>query len=473
MNTQTTSLRKMCCILFLISGLSSLHAQQYASQGGHVLDANMRVGSMGINSKRSYDLVMPRVNLLMTGNVGGGKSFQGVVPYSSVTEFSGTSALNTLSNFRRDSTSYQDLSVNLQRPFRPYYEASRQVTYTDNTRNVQSFLSNSNTSRALSQPRQNFRDYRAVRPLNSQFTPLGSSSRRLSGFSGGALDFNPPEMQSYSQTNPGLMTSQPDMLTSPSVGLQRENFLTSPAEGNTDQDMNKNNLKGQPELENKKTSLELPQAYYTQFNQRLREIENLQRQSQQAIANESFENLLEKRKEDERSSRSTKDISIPSVEVVSRDELYQKQFNYYMTLGEQLLQQGRFYDAVDTFDNASLYSTSQAVILMAKSHALFCAGEFMSSAFFLNNAIEQSPKMVTERVDLRKILNDNDKFNKRIEDIKKWHAKSNDPKLLFLLGYIQMQIGEDEEARKSLHSCQSELSDLAAVNILLSELGDN
>ena len=74
-----------------------------------MLDANPRVGSFGYNAPAPIDVVMPRANLYITGNVRGGKSFQGLVPYTSVDEFSGSLGSSTLSDFYRDSTGSGDL----------------------------------------------------------------------------------------------------------------------------------------------------------------------------------------------------------------------------------------------------------------------------------------------------------------------------------------------------------------------------
>ena len=122
----------LAAFVFLGAGADYLPAQYSTSQGGHLLDANPRIGSGGLNSPTNPN---PRLlgpgfnNLLITGNVTGGRSFQGDIGYRSPYEFQGGLGSTELSNFRRDSVGQADLSVDLNRP-RPYLSPSRGVTRT-------------------------------------------------------------------------------------------------------------------------------------------------------------------------------------------------------------------------------------------------------------------------------------------------------------------------------------------------------
>ncbi len=71
--------------------------------------------------------VIPSGNMYITGNVTGGASFQGSVPYSSGYEFQGSSGINTLSNFRRDSSSLSSAYSNSY-SVRGYVDRSRGVS---------------------------------------------------------------------------------------------------------------------------------------------------------------------------------------------------------------------------------------------------------------------------------------------------------------------------------------------------------
>ncbi len=118
----------VCLILLLI--LPNLcHAQWLVTQQGHLLDANPRIGSMGINPNANLDALIPRVNLMITGNITGGGRFQGDIPYRSVGEFNADLGSGLLSNFRRDSVGVANLSRGIALP-QPYLDQSRSLTGT-------------------------------------------------------------------------------------------------------------------------------------------------------------------------------------------------------------------------------------------------------------------------------------------------------------------------------------------------------
>ncbi len=113
------------CIAAMAVVSASLFAQMYQIQGGNVLDASNRVGSGGLNpAVRPYDFGAG--NRLMSGNVTGGRSFQGYSPIRDTSSLGlgnpawsssgglGTGRFNPflpsdrLSNFQRDSYSIGD-----------------------------------------------------------------------------------------------------------------------------------------------------------------------------------------------------------------------------------------------------------------------------------------------------------------------------------------------------------------------------
>ena len=70
-------------------------------------------------------------NLVITGNVRGGKSFQAPVQYNSTTEFESNLGTSTLNSFLRDTTGSPDLGRYPQRyRTRPYYSETQTVTTT-------------------------------------------------------------------------------------------------------------------------------------------------------------------------------------------------------------------------------------------------------------------------------------------------------------------------------------------------------
>ena len=82
---------------------SELHAQD-ALGSGNALDNNLRVGSGGINAPTPTPNFRDR-NLIVTGDVIGGRGFRGSVGYTAEADFRGSLGSNDLFNFRAGSVS--------------------------------------------------------------------------------------------------------------------------------------------------------------------------------------------------------------------------------------------------------------------------------------------------------------------------------------------------------------------------------
>ncbi|MGE3107974.1 MAG: hypothetical protein AB7G11_09245 [Phycisphaerales bacterium] len=80
---------------------------QNALGDGRLLDRNPRVGSNGRNPSQANSIanITRFNNAVVTGNVGGGKSFQGYVGYLASNDFRASLGSNDLFQFRRDSSS--------------------------------------------------------------------------------------------------------------------------------------------------------------------------------------------------------------------------------------------------------------------------------------------------------------------------------------------------------------------------------
>ncbi len=80
-------------------------AQQPALGGGRALDANLQVGSGGINPvKRDVRDAIALQNAIVTGTASGARSFRGVIPYLATDDFRASLGSNDLFAFRRDSS---------------------------------------------------------------------------------------------------------------------------------------------------------------------------------------------------------------------------------------------------------------------------------------------------------------------------------------------------------------------------------
>jgi tetratricopeptide (TPR) repeat protein len=158
-------------------------------------------------------------------------------------------------------------------------------------------------------------------------------------------------------------------------------------------------------------------------------------------------------------------------------------FNQHIRAAEVYLKHGKYYRAVDAYSLASIYKAESAFVYMGKSHALFAAGEYMSSALFLSRALEvysaskgelevdkEKPK-AGEPDDIAVLtsgfaLIDKDKLESRVVDVEEWQQRSDSPELQFLLSYIYYQMGWPERAKEAINAVYEKMPESRAVTTL-------
>jgi len=144
----------------------------------------------------------------------------------------------------------------------------------------------------------------------------------------------------------------------------------------------------------------------------------------------------------------------------------QDKFNRYMLAGERYLKEGRYYLAADAYTLASVYKPENPLAYAGKSHALFAAGEYMSSALYLSRALTIFPEYARFKIDLISMVGDKDKLESRIADVKEWLTRSDSAELHFLLAYVYYQMDRPEEAKKSIDAAYAQMPDAPAVRAL-------
>ncbi|MHC4359807.1 MAG: tetratricopeptide repeat protein, partial [Planctomycetota bacterium] len=125
-----------------------------------------------------------------------------------------------------------------------------------------------------------------------------------------------------------------------------------------------------------------------------------------------------------------------------------------------------YYRAADSYTMASIYKPDDPLAYAGKSHALFAAGEYMSSALFLSRALEIFPEYAYFKVDLEGMVGDRDNLESRIADIEEWLKIKGMGELHFLLGYVYYQIGRLERAKESIEAAYEMMPDSTAVEVL-------
>ncbi|KKL05102.1 hypothetical protein LCGC14_2609390, partial [marine sediment metagenome] len=138
-------------------------------------------------------------------------------------------------------------------------------------------------------------------------------------------------------------------------------------------------------------------------------------------------------------------------------------FNQHLRTAERYLKQGRYYRAADAYTLASIYKPEDPLAYAGKSHALFAAGEYMSSALFLSRAFEIFPEYAQFKIDLEAMIGDRDKLETRIVDVEQWLGRSDSAELQFLLGYIYYQMGRLQAGRGAIDGALEKMPEAPAV----------
>jgi tetratricopeptide (TPR) repeat protein len=138
-------------------------------------------------------------------------------------------------------------------------------------------------------------------------------------------------------------------------------------------------------------------------------------------------------------------------------------FNRYIKAGEDYVKKGRFYRAADSYTIAIVYKPKDPLGYAGKSLALFAAGEYLSSSLFLARALEIFPDYAKVKIDLVAMFGDKDLIEKRLIEAREWTERSKSGELAFLLSYIYCQMHRMEFARQSIEFAAQQMPDSKAV----------
>ena len=412
-------------------------------------------------------------NLIVTGNVRGGKHFRGVVPYSATPDFDATLGSSTLSSFLRRSASV-DYRAGAG-TYQPYYLPSKTVSAI--RRGSVSGLEwttirrSKGTGDFVTGPPQKIseRSYEPVRPLSmspyeierlisedyskqdskelSEAIRKGRDEIFTRDLSKGLEDETKQRIVDKSQRPPvpegiELKIAEPETAINPETFY----FAEETAEQKTPdifeqmrQDAQQQFEEEAIELEQRKTKAEPPEI-------KRREPEDIYKFSTKEI--------------DPATAKALRGVHKTFATRAS------DKFNSYMRTAEDLMKRGRFYRAADAYTLASLYKPDDPLPYAGKSHSLLASGEYMSSAYYLAKAINMFGEYVNFKVDLLAMIGDRDKLESRIADIVTWQKKSGSGELQFLLGYVYYQTGKLKEAKETIDDAAKKIPDSFAVTAL-------
>ena len=475
-------------------------------------------GSGRTRLTRSPNPMDTSTNLIVTGNVTAGKSFQGVVPYQASTSFSGPMGSSALDSFIRDSAGSESFGRPAGQSV-PYYSATRSITTT---------LPGSRGGVFMPQGETFGSNYPAGRlPDQVILTqPAGGvASTQYKHFVSSPY-YHPPVLP---PNRPMSMTTEEmeKMISSDAERYSRNINLPPTGVGDEQQQEQIGQLKNDLGQAGKKVS-ELKQSLAKELSapkglskEGLQPFEKVQAQApkqkttkkEQADVFEQMKQQLEDFKksfESEQAGKTTKQPAKPSVDTnepgrreeketkppeegASKEEIAvdkispvdlsvkakgilgehnsfasfaKDKFNQHVKTAENYMKQGQYYRAADAYTLASYYKPEDPLAYAGKSYALFAAGEYMSSSLFLSRALEIFPEYALFKINLETMIGDRDRLESRIVEVEQRLEKSNAPELQFLLAYVYYQLGRTEAAKKAIGEAYLMMPQWPAAKIL-------
>ncbi len=487
-------------------------------------------------------------NLLITGNVRGGRYFRGTVPYGSRTSFGAPLGSTSLDSFLRDSASLEDAGRYRSGYFaQPYYSRTGTVATMAPGRSgivtpasprvsgqVRDFYgSEGQPNRRVSVPSElrferlpgteglTAREIERLLESDLRAGPVGEGLRADRYME--EIELLRRELRGSRVEQTGReegLTSKDDLLKAgrqaeigemgkepPRVARSEEDLreIIRAAEKRAQQRAEKSDVLEQIKIRLESLqdgALEMPSAQETQASA---EAEQEVEQAQWAKQEESYLDVLgvrdtgssleEKNYEwtgwrattpaeddDEEDATAGQASALDEINSLSAEEIRaeakrimgpyrdlasfsESKFNQHVAAAETYLKQGVYYRASDSYSLALIYKAGDVQAHAGKGHALFAAGEYMSSALFLSRALEASPEYARSAVDLAGLLGI-DNIESRIADVREWLSRSKAPELEFLLGYVYYRIGRLEAAEAALASASAKMPQSAAVTAL-------
>ena len=410
---------------------------------------------------RSPNPIDTSANLVMTGNIVGGRYFRGIVPYRETSEFWGE--LGT---------------------FRPYYSLSATRPGRSGLFSPLTINSEGHAVGEMALPSTPYyydSDTSYYSGLREPYFPIGREmeTRR-------PLSMTPQEMERLISGELGRYPQEGEV-SAEQYQAQIERLLSRLSDETTDRDV--------------------PQPFETQIPvEKTSEDEQLDVYEQMKQQIDEFQELLEQLADAEQAEEAADGQEVPSEEstselpAISREmetpQSFQKQaspfdelsdvevataakailgkhktfasfskdkFNQYLRAAEAYLKQGKYYRAADTYTLASIYKPNDPLAYAGKSHALFAAGEYMSSALFLSRALVIFPEYARFKIDLVAMIGDRDKLENRIVDIQQCQQVSDSAELQFLLAYIYYQMDRLEPAKEAIDQAAEKMPNAPAV----------
>ena len=402
-------------------------------------------------------------NDVVSGNVGGMKYFHGVIPYGSSYysgAYAGDSGSRAVNNFLRRSA---DPLVNDRNPGRPrsYYDPGRTVSSYQRPDGTSGLSMPILTGQGRNNPYVTLPPVAPLRGVQYQRRPLSDNDMDLE--------------QLFAKRE--QLQQKADDLTDQEK-TKRMNFFDLSLV--PEEKEKQNNEKTEEETE---SAIKPRQDRLTDLQEQFAETLNEQEKDQQSVS-EQTEADKESPQPDEQKPNdyaSPQSDLVPKIDPEMLDQaegkkilgehktfasLAEEKFTTYMNTAEDFVRNGQFYKAADTYALANVWKPKDARGYLGQSFSLLAAGEYMSSAFYLNRAMDLDSKLILKKYDLAAFIGDRDVFENRVLEMSTWQQRSGSGEMALLLAYVSYQDGKAVRAKEAINIAKTAMPDSKAVMIL-------
>jgi len=447
---------------------------------------------------RSSNQIDNSGNRIITGNVGGGRYFRGSVPYESTLDFGDKTSSSSLNSFRRWSSTSSNIYNTYTGKETPYYSywAKPNQSTTNRSSIYQSRNYKINDKLDTTMPSSIYQDNARYNSKNALQHTYGYNSR-YSEITMMPMTYNQQQGQKYTAPNFSKYSRGGQKLTSEQKQLLQEIVKVNPGRiddkasdlrvKKQDTDESSKSYKGQKPFEqlseqiNTQTSLYLNKTdgqenSYDRMTSQLsllqKQLEQLQKEQPQTKEKDEAQNLQKPALQKSLSFNNKNETAYTKQYIRTTEpngdfnSFLGNKFRENLGKADNLLKNAKYYRAANTYTTAAVYNPRSASALAGKAHALFGAGEYLSSSLFLARALQMNPDYVRGEINIVAKMGGRDIIETRIAEIEEWIKKNDNPDLHFLVAYFYYRLDRLHKAQEHINAAKEKLPDVTVYDIL-------
>ncbi len=123
---------------------------------------------------------------------------------------------------------------------------------------------------------------------------------------------------------------------------------------------------------------------------------------------------------------------------------------------EALMAEGRYFDAARRYERAQVFDPLNPLPAIGRGHALLAAGNYNTAALSLTVGLERFPELARFAVDLSALMGGGEVIDIRRSDLIRQLEHREDPRLRFLLGYLEFHSGQRERGLENLRKAAAQ-----------------